>query len=61
MALPASSLSRVCRAIADFVSAGIDASANSVRVLLGSPSEAAKTSESQHRVNLFFYRIEPAG
>ncbi len=60
MALPASSLSRVCRAIADFVSVGIDASANSVRVLLGTPSEASKASESQHRVNLFFYRVEPA-
>ncbi|MEM7583450.1 MAG: DUF4255 domain-containing protein, partial [Acidobacteriota bacterium] len=60
MAYPASSLSRVCRAIADFVSVGIDASAHSVRVLLGTPAEAAKTSDSQHRVNLFFYRLEPA-
>ncbi len=62
MALPRSSLSRVCRAIADFVSVGLDASANSIQVMIGSPVSAAPaTTDTTHRVNLFFYRIEPAG
>jgi len=62
MALPRSSLSRVCRAIADFVSVGLDASANSIQVMVGSPASAAPAAtDTTHRVNLFFYRIEPAG
>lgn len=62
MALPRSSLSQVCRAIADFVSVGLDASANSIQVMIGSPASAAPAStDTSHRVNLFFYRIEPAG
>jgi len=62
MALPRSSLSQVCRAIADFVSVGLDASANSIQVMIGSPASAAPgTADASHRVNLFFYRIEPAG
>lgn len=62
MALPRSSLSRVCRAIADFVSLGLDASANSIQVMIGSPASAAPaTADTNHRVNLFFYRVEPAG
>lgn len=62
MALPRSSLSRVCRAIADFVSLGLDASANSIQVMIGSPASAAPAAtDTNHRVNLFFYRIEPAG
>lgn len=62
MALPRSSLSQVCRAIADFVSVGLDASANSIQVMIGSPASAAPaTTDTSHRVNLFFYRVEPAG
>jgi len=62
MALPRSSLSRVCRAIADFVSVGLDASANSIQVMIGSPASAAPAvTDTTHRVNLFFYRIEPEG
>jgi hypothetical protein len=62
MALPHSSLSRVCRAIADFVGTGLDASANSIQVMIGSPASAAPaTADASHRVNLFFYRIEPSG
>lgn len=62
MALPHSSLSRVCRAIADCVSTGLDASAQSIQVMIGSPASAAPaTADASHRVNLFFYRIEPAG
>lgn len=61
MALPKSSLSQVCRAIADFVSDGLAASTNSFRVVVGNPaSTAPSATETEHRVNLFFYRIEPA-
>jgi len=62
MALPTSSLSQVCREIANIVSHGLNASANSIRIMIGSPADAAPgQSDTQHRVNLFFYRIEPSG
>ena len=62
MALTPSSLSLACRSIADFVSAGLDAAANSIRVMIGSPVDAVPgQSDTEHRVNLFFYRIEPGG
>ncbi|SEM05786.1 Protein of unknown function [Syntrophus gentianae] len=62
MSLPRSSLSQVCRAIADFVGVGLNASANSIQVMIGSPASAAPSvTDTTHRVNLFFYRIEPAG
>jgi hypothetical protein len=62
MALPQSTLSRVCRSIADFLAQRLNANANSIRVLIGTPAAAAPTaSVNEHRVNLFFYRIEPSG
>lgn len=62
MALPTSSLSQVCREIANVVSDGVNASANSIRVMIGSPADAVPgQSDTQHRINLFFYRIEPSG
>lgn len=62
MALPTSSLSRVCREIANVVSDGLNASANSIRIMIGSPADAVPgQSDTQHRINLFFYRIEPSG
>jgi len=62
MTLPHSSLSQVCRKIAGFVSEGLNASANSIQVIIGPPAIAAPgTTDSTHRVNLFFYRIEPSG
>ncbi|MGD2116698.1 MAG: DUF4255 domain-containing protein [Acidobacteriota bacterium] len=62
MALPVSSLSQVCRSIADFVSQGLQASQNKIHVTVGSPAEVApKKAESNHLVNLFFYRFEPGG
>jgi hypothetical protein len=62
MVLPTSSLSRVCRSIADFLSDGLEASANSIRILIGNPADAEPgQADTEHRVNLFFYRIEPAG
>ena len=62
MALPVSSLSQVCRSIADFVSQGLQASQNKIHISLGSPADVApKKGESKHQVNLFFYRFEPGG
>jgi hypothetical protein len=62
MALPQSTLSRVCRSIADFLVQRLNANVNSIRVLIGTPASAAPTaSVNEHRVNLFFYRIEPSG
>jgi hypothetical protein len=62
MALPQSTLSLVCRSIADFLVQGLDANANAIRVMMGAPAEAAPgASPTEHRVNLFFYRIEPSG
>jgi hypothetical protein len=62
MVLPQSSLSRVCRAIADFLAQGLDANVHAIRVLIGTPAVASQsTAAGDHRVNLFFYRIEPSG
>lgn len=62
MPLPESSLSRVCRAVAGFVAERLDAQRRNVRVEIGSPAEAAPgESDTDHRVNLFFYRVEPSG
>jgi hypothetical protein len=62
VALPLSSLAQVCRSVADFVSQQLGASQNHVRVMIGSPSEAApRQGDQDHRLNLFFYRFEPAG
>lgn len=61
MALPLSSLSRLCRSIADFLGAELEANSNSIRVLLGNPADASKEFETDHRVNLFFYLVEPSG
>ena len=60
MALPKSSISHVCKAVADFISDGLQASAHSIRILIGNPADAAPAqTETQHRINLFFYRFEP--
>ena len=61
MPIPPSSLSRVCRSVADFLSAQVEANLHSVRVLIGGPAEASKEAETEHRLNLFFYLIEPFG
>lgn len=61
MPLPSSALSQVCRSVADFLSAGLDAANLSIHVTVGSPAEAAPKEGDSHRVNLFFYRIEPYG
>jgi hypothetical protein len=62
MALPVSSLSQVCRSIADFVSNRLEAAQNNILVRIGSPASAAPAQgDNEHRVNLFFYRVEPNG
>jgi hypothetical protein len=62
MPLPTSSLSQVCRSIADFVSTGLDASSHSIRVMIGNPADAVPgASGGEHHLNLFFYRVEPSG
>jgi hypothetical protein len=60
MALPASSLSQVCRSIADFVSNRLEAPQRNIQVRIGSPASAAPgQGDNEHRVNFFFYRFEP--
>ncbi|MDH3404182.1 MAG: DUF4255 domain-containing protein [Acidobacteriota bacterium] len=60
MALPVSTLSQVCRAIADFVSERLEATQNHIRVMIGNPADAAPgDTDGDHRLNLFFYRMEP--
>ena len=62
MPLPTSSLSQVCRSIANFISTGINASANSIRVMIGNPADAVPgASGGEHHLNLFFYLVEPTG
>ena len=62
MPLPISSLSQVCRSIANFVSTGLNASANSIRVMIGNPTDAVPgASGGEHHLNLFFYLVEPSG
>ncbi len=60
MALPVSSLSIMCTAIAQFVRDQLDATDNNIRVSIGAPAEAANVSD-MHHLNLFFYRVDPAG
>jgi hypothetical protein len=57
-----SSLSQVCRQLAQQLSAGINAADRSrIDVLLGTPAAAAPTdTDTNHRLNLFFFRFEPA-
>ncbi len=62
MALPVSSLSQVCRSIADFLANRLEAAQNNIQVRIGSPASAAPIQgDNEHRVNLFFYRVEPNG
>lgn len=62
MALPVSAISQACKSVRDFVSDGLESNGEKLHVLIGTPAEAAPgTSDSDHRVNLFFHRISPAG
>ncbi|MEE8271589.1 MAG: Pvc16 family protein, partial [Alphaproteobacteria bacterium] len=63
MAAPSSSaLSIACRAIAEFVRSELTDNGSGVQVTIGTPAKAApQTGETKQLLNLFFYRIEPAG
>lgn len=62
MALPQSSLSTICTFVQTFLRDGLDATNNNIRVVIGAPADAAQDHDgNKHRVNLFFYRFEPAG
>jgi hypothetical protein len=63
MAVGLSSVSQVCRSLAQRLSAGINGADRSrIDVLLGTPSAAAPAeTDGNHRLNLFFFRFEPSG
>jgi len=59
MAIVASSLSQVCKAICTFVGNGLNDGEISVRVTLGNPGDAVPAESEGHRLNLFYFRFEP--
>jgi hypothetical protein len=62
MALPETSLSRACRSVADYVQGVFTANGNPIQVRLGTPAAAVPApTDTDHRINLFFYRFEPPG
>jgi Pvc16 N-terminal domain len=63
MALPESSVSSACRSVAEYLRQKFRAvSGQTVQVLIGAPANAQpETGDTEHRVNLFFHRFEPAG
>ncbi|MBI5936907.1 MAG: DUF4255 domain-containing protein [Betaproteobacteria bacterium] len=63
MALAVSALSQVCKSMRQYLDGEINASDRSkVTVVLGTPSDtAAGAADSDHRLNLFFFRFEPPG
>jgi hypothetical protein len=60
MALAASTLSAVCSKVADLVRE-LFSGAGHVNVMVGAPAAAGNNNNTEHRVNLFFYRFEPEG
>ena len=64
MALALSPLSQVCKGIRAYLDGEINAPDRSkVSVVLATPAESASAGagDSDHRLNLFFYRFEPSG
>lgn len=63
MAAPApSSVSEACRAVVKLLSDELQVGDAAVRITLGTPADAAPSdADSEHRINLFFYRFEPIG
>lgn len=57
--VPESSVATACVGVAQLLSSELAGS--SVRILIGTPAAAEKTSTAEHRINLFFYRFEPWG
>lgn len=64
MALSPSPLSQICKGLRTYLDGEINAADRSkVTVLLATPADAASAGagDSDHRLNLFFHRFEPAG
>jgi hypothetical protein len=62
MALPETSLSRACRSIANFIQSSFSAASHPIQVRIGTPAAAQPaTTDTEHRLNLFFHRFEPNG
>jgi uncharacterized protein DUF4255 len=62
MPLPETSLSRASRSIADFIQSSFTAAGHPIQVRLGTPAAAQPaTTDTEHRLNLFFHRFEPTG
>jgi hypothetical protein len=62
MPLPETSLSRACKSIADYIQASFAAASHPIQVRIGTPAAAQPaTSDTEHRLNLFFHRFEPSG
>ena len=63
MALPASSLSVICKSIADYLSSAVQSDPDKLNVLIGTPAAAAANTPlaDEHNLNLFFHRFEPSG
>ena len=63
MAVGVSSISQVCRSLAQQLSTSINGTDRSrIDVLVGTPSSAAPAeTDTNHRLNLFFFRFEPFG
>ncbi len=64
MALPISPLSQICKGIRNYLDSELNAPDRSkVTVLLSTPSDTASAGagDSDHRLNLFFFRFEPSG
>ena len=62
MPLPETSLSRASRSIADFIQSSFTAAGHPIQVRLGTPAAAQPaTTDTEHRLNLFFHRFEPMG
>nr|WP_321465806.1 Pvc16 family protein [uncultured Desulfobulbus sp.] len=64
MALVSSPLSQVCKGIRTYLDGAINGPDRSkVSVVLSTPAETASTGagDSDHRLNLFFFRFEPVG
>ncbi len=64
MALVQSALSQVCKGVRGYLDGALNAPDRSkVTVVLAAPADTAPgaASDSEHRLNLFFYRFEPSG
>jgi hypothetical protein len=64
MALAPTPLSQVCRGLRSFIDGRINAPERSkVTVVIGTPADASQVGagDSDHKLNLFFFRFEPSG